>query len=304
MMIFMSHFTCQGVGAFDAGGDCGVAFFFLLSGFVLSLGYGQRLQQGTFAYGRFLRRRLLKIYPLHLLCLVAFLALSRQPIDLAVVLNALLLQCWVPLKDIYFSCNSVSWFLSCILFCYIMFPWLYRHASWRLLVVVLVACGAVYWSVPYEQVNSILYVNPLVRCTDFFLGIMLARFYEARPSMTFPRWSEPLLVVLLLLAFVFYPYADEKLRNAPLYWLVLLPQILVFAKGEGPVSWLLKQRLLLWLGSLSMPVFLIHPMTLNVLMHHLPPLPYGVMLAVCLSTVVWLSWCVDHFFLRQIARLR
>ena len=29
MMFFMSHFVYGGVGAFDAGGDCGVAFFFL-----------------------------------------------------------------------------------------------------------------------------------------------------------------------------------------------------------------------------------------------------------------------------------
>ena len=37
LMIFMSHFTYRGICAFDAGGDCGVSFFFILSGFVLSL---------------------------------------------------------------------------------------------------------------------------------------------------------------------------------------------------------------------------------------------------------------------------
>ena len=31
MMIFMSHFAYRGFTPFDAGGDCGVAFFFLLS---------------------------------------------------------------------------------------------------------------------------------------------------------------------------------------------------------------------------------------------------------------------------------
>ena len=65
LMIFMSHFTYQGICAFDAGGDCGVSFFFILSGFVLSLGYGSRIREGTFSYGRFMQRRLWKIYPLH-----------------------------------------------------------------------------------------------------------------------------------------------------------------------------------------------------------------------------------------------
>ena len=304
MMIFMSHFTYQGVGAFDAGGDCGVAFFFLLSGFGLSLGYGRQLRQGTFCYWRFLRRRLLKVYPLHLLCLGVFLVLSRQAFDLRVLLNALLLQSWVPDREYYFSCNGVSWFLSCLLFCYAVFPWLYRHASWSLLVIMLVACGVVYWVVPYDRVNSILYVNPLLRSVDFYLGVMLARFYEQRPGMSFPWWAEPMLVLLLVLALAAYPYTDEKLRNAPLYWLVLLPLILVFAKEEGPLSSLLRKRPLLWLGSLSMPVFLLHPMTFEVLMHHLPVLPYPLMLAACFMAVVLLSWCADRLFLRLIERKR
>jgi peptidoglycan/LPS O-acetylase OafA/YrhL len=43
MMIFMSHFAYRDVNPFDAGGDCGVAFFFLLSGFVMSMGYGRSI---------------------------------------------------------------------------------------------------------------------------------------------------------------------------------------------------------------------------------------------------------------------
>ena len=303
MMIFMSHFAYDGIGAFDAGGDGGVAFFFVLSGFVLSLGYGQRISQATFSFRSFMCRRLLKIYPLHLLCLVAVLMISRPLIDLRVVLNVLLLQCWVPLKDYYFSCNSVSWFLSCMLFCYLAFPWLYRHASRRLTLVAVIACTVVYLVVPYNLINNILYVNPLVRCFDFYMGIVLGRYYANHRSFVPPVWFELLLVVMLTLALVAYPYVDEKLRNAPLFWLVLLPFIPVFASARGPVACLMKTRPMQWLGSLSMPLFLIHPLAIAVLMHLLPSLSYGAMLALCLTFVILLSWLTDRLFLQPIHRM-
>ena len=304
MMIFMSHFSYGGIEAFQAGGDCGVAFFFLLSGFVLSRGYGQRLRQGSFSYGQFMRRRLLKIYPLHLLCLVAVLLVSRQSLGLPVLLNALLLQCWVPSMDFYFSCNAVSWFLSCMLFCYAVFPLAFRQASPRLTAVVLLGALAVYLLVPYDRVNSILYVNPLVRFVDFYLGILLYRYLEEKPQTRLPAWVEPLLVIVLVLLLMAYPFADEKLRNAPLYWLVLLPLIAVFAKAQGPLSRLLCCKPLLWLGTLSMPIFLIHPLTFSILTRRLPTMSYVPMLVVCFAVVVLLSWLIDKCFLRQIERFK
>ena len=106
MLIFLSHFAYRDIRALDAGGDCGVAFFFLLSGFACSLGYGRQLRDGTFRYGHFLWRRLRKLYPLHLLCLLAWVLLGHSPLNLKVLLNLLLLQSWVPDAGWYFSCNS------------------------------------------------------------------------------------------------------------------------------------------------------------------------------------------------------
>ena len=323
MMIVMSHFAYKGYPSFEAGGDCGVAFFFVLSGFVLSLGYGRQLDNGisgftasggyaagapgTFHYGTFMRRRLLKIFPLHLLCLVLFLVLfhAKETIDGRLVLNVLLLQSWIPDDNYYFSYNGVSWFLSCLLFLYAVFPLAYRKAGRLMLAIVLLLCLVAYVLVPYDRVNSILYVNPLMRFVDFFLGIMLSKVYlklKDRPA-TFV-WAEVGLTLLLVLLLMAYPYADEKLRNAPLYWLVLLPLVVVFACQRGPVSRLLLCRPLQWLGALSMPIFLIHPIVFRSLFHFFPAVPYMLMLTVSLVVIVALSWTVDRFFLRPVERLR
>ena len=294
MMIFMSHYDYGGCQPFDAGGDCGVAFFFLLSGFTMSMGYGRSLTDGTFGWKRYLTRRLWRIYPLHVMCLVLVLVLFRPAIDVKLPLNALLLQAWIPDAAYYFSYNGVSWFLSALLFCYLLFPLAYRKGNSWVLAVVLVACAVVYVLVPYEQVNALLYVAPWIRCADFFLGIMLYKLYDNWQNVHVGRWAEWLTVAVLLAALWAYPYVDAKVRNAPLYWLVLLPMIFVFARQEGLLSQLLQHRVLQGLAQLSMPIFLLHPIVFRAMFHLFPTLSAGTMLALCVVVVLGISWVADR----------
>jgi peptidoglycan/LPS O-acetylase OafA/YrhL len=215
-------------------------------------------------------------------------------------MNALLLQSWIPDANYYFSCNSVSWFLSTILFCYLLFPLAWRHASTKGLALLLAVYAVVCWLIPYDQVNAILYVHPMVRFVDFYMGIVLYRLYAKHAGTGgMPSWVEWGLVVLLLLSLAVYPVVDAKFRNAPMYWIVLVPFIWVFAQARGPVSHLLSTRPMLWLGSLSMPVFLTHQMLLGILIRRLPAMPVPLMLSICLVTVLTVSWLVEIIFLRQ-----
>ncbi len=303
MLIFLSHFDYGDIHALDAGGDCGVAFFFLLSGFVCSLGYGHLLEDRTFRYWRFIKRRLVKIYPLHLLCLAFFLVVSGTVIDGKVMMNVLLLQSWIPDADWYFACNSVAWFLSSLMFCYLVFPFGYRFATGKGLIYILAAYVVVCWTVPYDKLNAILYVNPLVRFVDFYIGIVLCKWYKKNAGrIAFPTWMEWGIIIVLLLSIAVYPSIDAKLRNAPLYWLVLIPMIMIFTQEKGAVSRLLSTRPMIWLGSLSMSVFMIHKMLIGILLNRLPEMPAPMMLFVCLTVVLTISWGVQKTFL-QLFRL-
>lgn len=296
MLIFLSHFAYKEIQALDAGGDCGVAFFFILSGFVCSLAYGRRLREGTFRYGSFLWKRFRKLYPLHLLCLLFFLIVSHTSVDLKVIVNALLLQSWIPDSVWYFSCNSVSWFLSSLMFCYVVFPLFYRLLSWPMTLVVLLFFIVVYWITPYNDINAILYVNPLVRLVDFYIGMLLCRVYERTSNYTAPNFLEWLLPVVLLILLAVYPFADAKLRNAPMYWVVLIPMILVYAQGHGRVSRFLNNKSMRFLGSLTMPLFLIHQMLIGMVIYRLPNMPAPLMLTVCIFVALVVSWGVQIIF--------
>ena len=298
MMIFMSHYAYRDLSAFDAGGDCGVAFFFLLSGFACSLGYGRQVHEGTFDYGDFILRRIRKIYPLHLLCLFFYLLMSHSSFDMKALLNLLLLQSWVPDAEWYFSCNAVSWFLSSLLFCYLLFPWAYRYVSKSLSLLILLAYIFAYWLTPNDHINAILYVSPLVRFVDFYWGMLLHRLYERIITLPGSGRAEVLLMIALVLTLAVYPYTDSKFRNAPLYWLVLIPLILVFAQQKGIISRWLKSKPMMFLGSLTMPIFLTHQLLIGILLHRLPEMPSMLMLFICIFVVLVISWGIQIIFYR------
>ena len=71
LMIFFHH-----VELFPGGGATGVAFFFILGGFTLTLGYLDRVLKNGFEYGSYLKKRLIKFYPLHWLILLLFVPLN------------------------------------------------------------------------------------------------------------------------------------------------------------------------------------------------------------------------------------
>jgi len=108
-----------------------VDLFFVVSGFVIARQYFGRVDDGA-SIGRFLWRRLARIYPLHLATLVFYIALAgalhfgaartdnpaRYPLsDLSA--QFLLLHAFIGERLTF---NFPSWSLSAEMFCYLLFP--------------------------------------------------------------------------------------------------------------------------------------------------------------------------------------
>ncbi|MCU1595554.1 MAG: acyltransferase 3 [Frankiales bacterium] len=108
-------------GGLFAAGFSGVAFFFVLSGFVLT--WTWRPGTGT---GRFYQRRFARVWPSHAVMLIASIAApvvaTQHRGVISGLLNLLLLQSWSTDPATAFGYNGVSWSLSCEAFFYACFP--------------------------------------------------------------------------------------------------------------------------------------------------------------------------------------
>lgn len=311
LFIFFHH-----VGWFKAGGDAGVAFFIILSGFVMCHGYGNRVVDKTFNKYRYMRRRLIRVYPLHLVCFVVAIILAPGILSgsgwEAMGLNLVLLQSWVPVQCVFFSGNAVSWCLSDLLFCYAVFPgvmqWLHSHnkstiavtASLLLSIYIILLI-----IIPQQWRLGIIYINPLIRLFDFLAGIALYALWSRTGGgiMSSSTFKSTLLEVSAWLLFVFwgalYAVIPESIGLASWWWPVSAILILVFAtkNGHGGVlGVLLSRRWIVKAGELSFSFYMVHQLcirTVDITLKHFSLSCDEMMrVAVCLTVAVIATWLV------------
>lgn len=130
-----------GVVALLGKGYLAVDFFFLLSGFVISLSWSERVRRERWAIvPRFLHKRVARIWPLHLVMLAVAVALAglfaatgrAEPENYPFAelpLHIALLQNWGFTRQL--SWNDPSWSISAELGAYLLFPLLAMTVDWR-----------------------------------------------------------------------------------------------------------------------------------------------------------------------------
>lgn len=284
VVIFLSHYKIGPTALMPSGGDCGVAFFIMLSGFVLSAGYADRFRRRETGYRKFIVGRVRKLYPLHLMCFVWAVFLYHYLSPVTAVPNLLLLQSWVPSPSFFFSYNAVSWYLSDALFFYLAFSLLIKAGVGRSVKAAAVCLTATLGYVGFSHLirpdllTAIAYVNPLVRLIDFGIGMLLWQLFDSRrfeafrtvmtDRLSFASKSAIELVVVAWLALTvyFYPSVDECYGLASYWWPVMGVMILQFSafdRDGGVVSRLLHSRILLSLGSVSFAFYMVHVLTIS-----------------------------------------
>ena len=260
-------------------GVSGVAFFFVLSGFVLTWSWFPRDTARRFYWRRFAR-----IYPLHLattlLALPVFYGatLFQKPFNIwAVTLSIVLLHGWFTSTAIFFAGNPASWSLSDEVFFYAVFPGIARRLmgiNVRAALVLAAGCIAMMWVVavavvaahPSSGATTFAMTSPLNRVFEFGLGICVAIAMRKgwHPPLSF--WASVGLFVAMVFVMAFWfrhPPAQPGLRaaalmnqvTAPFYALLIATAASRDVRGQPSV---LRHRSLIALGHWSYGFYLTH----------------------------------------------
>lgn len=285
-MVVLFHIGAAGfIGSIpfiDEGGWMFVDFFFVLSGFVISASYGEKLTSG-FPIGRFMFLRFGRIYPLHLAVLGLFVAMElmalvvpslsartpftspRTPQDLLATLA--LLQTFNVTDAL--GWNSPSWSIAAEFWTYCLFAVLVAmvkgrarwFAIWALVVASLLWLGSTEKYLSHDDDFGI------IRCIyGFFLGTLsyslYARFHGTVRARLRTGGASLLEFCIVMSCGLLLSVAGEgplTLLAPPLFLLA----VAVFAFEGGMISRLLNTAPLRFLGLLSYSIYMVHVFVLG-----------------------------------------
>lgn len=278
------HYLALGAGSSVLGnfvkhGYLAVDLFFVLSGFVMAMNYGNDFQAGFSLrkYYNFLVKRLARVYPLYAVttavCLVLYYldveARFRllEPSWQTIQSNLFLVQSW----GIGLSHNGPGWSISTELFTYLLFPGLVfallcghaRLSNCLSIAAMLVLCVLPSLSLdptrdeirfgPMDIYNGGT-VYPLLRCiSEFALGMMAWRLLRVAEIRRFAgKWivADSLLVVIICLL----------LSQGSDVFLILLfvALIMALASGNSISARVFSSQIPYNLGIISYSIYLIH----------------------------------------------
>ncbi len=245
LCIFFHH--CKQI--YPGGGTMAVTFFFVLGGFAMTLGYRDKVMKADFDYKQYFTRRCIKFYPLHWFTLLAALPFSLLSFSKwtfpTLVVNATLFQTWIPIDSIYFSFNSVSWYLANTMFFAVLFPFIFRwitsaSSNGKSLIALIIAIVYVIVAIllPEKKYHAILYISPYMRLVDFIFGIFLALGYlklHRKPMTNRNNTLSQICIFGLIVSLVVESCLLSNTANmfAPVYWIPVAALILITCLSES-----------------------------------------------------------------------
>ena len=255
-----------------AHGNRLVELFFLLSGFGMMLGYGEKVLCHKISFPQYMKKKILKIYPLFLLSTVLVLVLQQliyqrageyfvyQNNDLYhLVLNLLMLQNGA--LETKWSFNSPSWFVSVLMLLYILFFFICYYAKKSRAVYYVFACGVIIGMIFTINNNNLPILNEQMGrgLSCFSMGVVMHGILKMKDKYQAERIGYFFLAFLVLTYMLLRLGKTAYLGNITLLMILGLSPMILFCVSTLPwMNKLLSWKPFVFLGQISMAVYLLH----------------------------------------------
>jgi len=277
--IFLHHLSYKG-----SLGVIAVSAFFVITGFVSANSLIKFKTINIGMLSEYYLSRAIRLYPVHFLTFIISLpvvAVKSSPFD--TIANLLLLHNWYPSGIQIFSHNSVSWFISDIVFFSILTPFILNflthnkiHKSvTKLLLIKLILFGtAVFITLEFRGVLKaysfgwwFIYASPYFRLVDYMLGLMAGIIFINLKQIMIPniKNKKVIFTILELLSLILFisiykmPYFKYQSIVMSIYYTpAIIIIVTIFSFQQGIVSSALNIKLFTNIGKLTFSAFLTH----------------------------------------------
>lgn len=237
-------------------GNEAVIMFFILSGFVLSIGFNNR----NIKYTNYLTRRVLRIYPVYFSVLI--LALLLNCITQKILLNGyIVLRSLILITQTSVSENLVypSWSLSyeAIISIFIM-PLIWRaRVSFLLIIFIIISLFNIftdlYIHIPIQHGFPIdKFIIGIIYYTNLFISGTLIYHYKEQLKKVSALWYLP---IYLLMFFNFFITFTNGLLSIVA---IGAAGILITVYHNNSINRLFSKPILIFVGKISYPFYLVH----------------------------------------------
>ena len=254
-----------------------VTFFFMVSGFgIYTAKHGLEDQQLSWRSNlRWMGQKFRYFYAVHLLLFLVSIPIRWEEMQLLphvagrAVLQLTLTQSWYP--GLSYGFNSLSWYLSALLFVYLAAFWAVRMvrscrhsgiAAAAVLAVQLLYNAAHRYSILPLQFEP--YYSPLYRVTELILGMFAAKYLlEGKKRHTGGTLPEVLVVVLLAVQYLLYCRSGYNLPVVfvPAFFIA----ICVFGQQKGLLSRVLQWQPIQWMARYGFEFYMVHELLIVLL---------------------------------------
>lgn len=248
--------------------NIGVSYFFILSGFVMIIAYGN---SGNINFTNYLKNRLARIYPIYLLALflVIIFSLSFSNINISdFLLYIFMLQAWIPEKALII--NFPSWSLSVELFFYVTFPFLINRLYSKQPLKITAIWIILFWLVSQVLLHLIIYksldidlysiqdifYHPLMHFNEFLIGNLTGLFFIEKLKEKKKNYLPAILITLTLLILLLKFPIGLNFHNG-LLAVIFVPLILFISLSNDKVTKIFARKEFVFLGEISFGIYIL-----------------------------------------------